>query len=56
MQQGDVYPMAEISEARAYRSSRNQVESAEAYRKFLGLWKDANQKDLLVTEALARNK
>jgi eukaryotic-like serine/threonine-protein kinase len=56
IQEGDVYPMAEIGVARAYRSSRNQVESAEAYGRFLGLWKDANQKDFLVTEALARNK
>jgi serine/threonine-protein kinase len=56
MQQGDVYPMAEIGVARAYRSNRNQVESAEAYHRFLGLWKDADQKDLLVTESLARNK
>jgi eukaryotic-like serine/threonine-protein kinase len=56
MQQGDIYPMAEIGVARAYRSSRNQTESAEAYRRFLGSWKDADHKDLLVTEALARNK
>jgi eukaryotic-like serine/threonine-protein kinase len=56
MLHGDVYPMTEIGVARAYRSSGNQIESAEAYRRFLGLWKDADQKDFLVTEALARNK
>jgi serine/threonine protein kinase/tetratricopeptide (TPR) repeat protein len=56
MQQGDVYPMAEIGVARAYKSSRNQLESIEGYRRFLKLWKDADPKDPLVTEALARNK
>jgi eukaryotic-like serine/threonine-protein kinase len=56
MQQGDVYPMAEIDAARAYKSSRNQSASVEVYRRFLKLWKDADQKDPLVTEALARNK
>jgi serine/threonine-protein kinase len=56
MQQGDVYPMAEIGVARAYKSSRNQLESIEGYRRFLKLWKDADQKDPLVTEALARSK
>jgi serine/threonine protein kinase/tetratricopeptide (TPR) repeat protein len=54
MQQGDVYPMAQIGVARAYKSSRNQLESVEAYHRFLKLWKDAGQKDPLVTEALAR--
>jgi serine/threonine protein kinase/tetratricopeptide (TPR) repeat protein len=56
MQQGDVYPMAEIGVARAYKSSRNQLESTEGYRRFLKLWKDADQKDPLITEALVRNK
>jgi serine/threonine-protein kinase len=56
MQQGDIYPIAEIDVARAYRSSRNQLESVEAYRRFLKLWKNADQKDPLVTEALAKNK
>jgi hypothetical protein len=56
MQQGDIYPMAEIGVARAYKSSRDQLESVEAYRRFLKLWKDADQKDPLVTEALARSK
>ena len=56
MQQGDVYPMTEIGAARAYKSSRNQLASVEVYRRFLKLWKDADQKDPLVTEALARTK
>ncbi|WP_353062177.1 serine/threonine-protein kinase [Tunturibacter psychrotolerans] len=56
MQQGDVYPMAEIGVARAYKSGRNQLESIEVYRRFSKLWKDADQNDPLVTEAVARNK
>jgi serine/threonine-protein kinase len=55
MQQGDVYPMAEIGVARVYKNSRNQLKSVEAYHRFLKLWKDASQKDPLVTEALARS-
>ncbi|MBB5338675.1 serine/threonine-protein kinase [Tunturiibacter gelidoferens] len=56
MQEGDLYPMAGIGVARGYKNSRNQPESVEAYRKSLNLWKEADPKQPLMTEALARSR
>jgi eukaryotic-like serine/threonine-protein kinase len=54
--QGNVYPMAELAEARAYLVSRNKPESVEAYRQFLTLWGSSNEKQALMNEALVRSK
>ena len=56
LQEGDLYSMAGIGVARAYKTSRNRPESVEAYRKALNLWKEADQKQPLMAEALARSK
>jgi serine/threonine protein kinase/tetratricopeptide (TPR) repeat protein len=54
---GNVYPMAVLGEARAYAGSRyKSEESVEAYREFLTLWANADGKQALVNEALARSK
>jgi eukaryotic-like serine/threonine-protein kinase len=54
--QGNVYPMAALGEARAYAGSRSKSESVKAYRKFLTLWGNADGKQSLMNEALARSK
>jgi eukaryotic-like serine/threonine-protein kinase len=56
MLQGDAYPMAQIGVARAYASSRKKAESASAYRSFLTLWEDADRRQSLMVEALAKSK
>ena len=53
---GNVYSMAELGIARAYAASRDKNDSAEAYRKFLMLWKEADRGQPLVVEALAKSK
>jgi len=54
--QGNVYPMAELGEARAYVANRDKPESVEAYRQFLTLWGSSDEKQALMNEALARSK
>jgi eukaryotic-like serine/threonine-protein kinase len=56
MQEGDLYPMAGIGVARGYKNNRNQPESVEAYRRTLNLWKEADQRQPLIAEALARSR
>ncbi|WP_433964692.1 tetratricopeptide repeat protein [Tunturiibacter gelidiferens] len=56
MLEGDLYPMAGIGVARGYKNSRNQPKSVEAYRRSLKLWKEADQRQPLMTEALARSR
>jgi eukaryotic-like serine/threonine-protein kinase len=54
--QGNVYPMAELGEARAYVANRDKPEGGEAYRQFLTLWGNSDEKQALMNEALARSK
>jgi len=54
--QGNVYPMAQLGEARAYVANRDKPESVEAYRQFLTLWGNSDEKQALMNEALARSK
>jgi eukaryotic-like serine/threonine-protein kinase len=56
LQYGDIYPMAEISLARVFAGNRNRADSVASYRRFMTLWKDADQKQPLVVEALAKGK
>jgi serine/threonine-protein kinase len=53
---GDIYPMAEVGEARAYAASRDKTDSVAGYRRFLMLWKEADQGQPLLVEALAKSK
>jgi serine/threonine-protein kinase len=53
---GNVFPMADVGVARAYAAHRDRANSAEAYRRFLTLWKDADQGQPLMVEALAKSK
>jgi hypothetical protein len=53
---GDVYPMSEVGVARAYAASRTKIGSAEGYRRFLTLWRDADRSQPLMVEALAKSK
>jgi serine/threonine protein kinase/tetratricopeptide (TPR) repeat protein len=53
---GDVYPMADLGVARAHAASRDKTGSAEAYRRFLALWAEADQGQLLLVEATAKSK
>jgi len=53
---GDVYPMAELGVARVHAASRDKAGSVEGYRRFLMLWKDADRRQPLLVEALAKSK
>jgi hypothetical protein len=53
---GNVYPMAELGAARAYRANHDTGNSAAAYQRLLKLWTGADRGQASMTEALARNK
>jgi serine/threonine-protein kinase len=53
---GDVYPMAELGIARAHAASRDKAASAEDYRRFLALWKEADRGQPLLAEAMAKSR
>jgi serine/threonine protein kinase len=50
---GDVYPASQIGVARAFADSGDLGNSAEAYRKFLALWANADPGNPLLIEARA---
>ena len=50
----NVYPVAEIGVARAFADTGDLGNSAQAYRHFLDLWKEADPGQPLVAEARAR--
>ena len=47
----DVYPVAEIGVARAFADTGDQGNSAQAYHRFLDLWRNADTGQSLLTEA-----
>ncbi len=51
---GDVYPIAEIGVARAFADTGDLGNSAQAYRHFLDLWRNADPGQMLVAEAQTR--
>lgn len=51
----DVYPAAQIGVARAFAASGDPGNSAEAYRRFLTLWRDADPDSALLAEARAHS-
>ncbi len=51
----DAYPVAEIGVARAFADTGDLGNSAEAYRRFLMLWKDGDPKQPLLVEARAHS-
>jgi serine/threonine-protein kinase len=53
---GDAYPMASLGVARAYAASHDKADSAEAYRRFLALWAEADRGMPLIVEAIAKSK
>jgi hypothetical protein len=53
---GNVYPMTELGVARAYAASRDKAASVEGYRRFLMLWREADRREPLIVEALAKSK
>jgi serine/threonine-protein kinase len=52
----NAFPMAVMSVARAHAVSRDKHDSVLAYQRFLVLWREANQNQPLVAEALAKSK
>jgi serine/threonine-protein kinase len=52
----NAYPMAEIGVARAYAMNRDKTARADAYRRFLMLWRDADQGQPLIAEASVKAK
>ncbi len=50
----DVYPVAEIGVARAFADTGDLGNSAQAYRRFLELWKQADPDQPLLAEAQAK--
>jgi serine/threonine-protein kinase len=52
----NAYPMAEIGIARAYAMNRDKTARADAYRRFLLLWRDADQGQPLIAEASVKAK
>ena len=51
----DVYPAAQIAVARAFAAAGDPTNSADAYRRFLTLWRNADPKSPLVAEARAHS-
>ncbi|MEI9980411.1 MAG: serine/threonine-protein kinase [Edaphobacter sp.] len=51
---GSVYPTAELDIARAYTLERDRSSSIASYGRFLALWKEADQEQPLLREALAK--
>ncbi len=51
-----VYPVAQIGVARAFADTGDAGNSAEAYRRFLNLWKDADPRQPLLVEAQAHSR
>ncbi|WP_433972525.1 protein kinase domain-containing protein [Tunturiibacter lichenicola] len=54
--QGNIFPMAELGEARAYAASRNKPESVKAYQEFVRFWDHSDRKQALMNEASVRSK
>ena len=52
----NVYPMAQIGLARAYASMGDKANSTTAYRRFSGLWQQADRGQGLVNEALVKGR
>jgi eukaryotic-like serine/threonine-protein kinase len=52
----NAYPMAEVGVGRARAANREKSGSVEAYQRFLVLWREADQGQPLVAEALAKSK
>lgn len=52
----NVFPMAVMSVARAHSVNRDKHNSVLAYQRFLVLWREADQNQPLVGEALAKSK
>ena len=52
----NVYPMAQIGLARAYATMGDKANSATAYRRFAGLWQQADRGQGLVNEALVKGR
>ncbi|ADW68590.1 protein kinase domain-containing protein [Granulicella tundricola] len=52
----NVYPVAEVGVARAFAETGDKNNSADAYRRFLVLWKDADANQPLLKEARAASK
>jgi tetratricopeptide (TPR) repeat protein len=52
----NVYPMAQIGLARAYAAMGDKANSTTAYRKFEGLWQQADRGQGLLNEALAKGR
>ncbi len=50
----DAYPMAEINLARAHAVNRDKAASTDAYRRFLTVWREADQGQPLIAEATAK--
>ncbi|HEX3966950.1 MAG TPA: protein kinase [Edaphobacter sp.] len=56
IQGNNAFPMAEVGIARAHAADRDKRDSTEAYQRFLYLWRDADPKQPLAIEALAKRK
>jgi tetratricopeptide (TPR) repeat protein/tRNA A-37 threonylcarbamoyl transferase component Bud32 len=52
----NVYLMAVLGVARAHATTRDKIDSIEAYQRFLQLWGEADQGQPLIIEALAKSK
>jgi serine/threonine-protein kinase len=52
----NAFPLAELSMARAHAVNRDKRDSVEAYHRFLVLWREADQKQPLILEAMAKGK
>jgi serine/threonine-protein kinase len=50
----DIFPAAQLGVAHAFAQSGDGTNSADAYRRFLELWRNADPKNPLVTEAHAQ--
>jgi serine/threonine protein kinase/tetratricopeptide (TPR) repeat protein len=52
----NVYPMAQIGVARAFAYSGDTSNSADAYRRFAEMWKNADRNQSLLSEAILKSR
>jgi serine/threonine protein kinase/tetratricopeptide (TPR) repeat protein len=54
--QSNAFPMAELNIGRAHALNRDKRDSVEAYRRFLVLWRNADQNQPLMLAAMSKSK
>ena len=56
MTKSNAFPMVELNIGRAHALNRDKRDSVEAYRRFLVLWRNADQNQPLMLAAMSKSK